>query len=70
MAILRAQGRSDPDAGETYYLHVIDAIETLLNEKRLIGLDEMSVRKSEWETAYRSTRHGDPVHLAKVSPES
>ena len=62
-AIRRAQARGDPDTGDTYYLHVLDAIETLLAEKNMVARSEMSNRKDDWEAAYRATPHGEPVVL-------
>ena len=63
-AIKRAQGAGDPDNGETYYYHVLDALETLLRDKDLIEAKELSKRKSEWEEAYRRTPHGQPVNIS------
>ena len=63
-AIRRAQSAGDPDEGESYYHHVLDALETLLREKGLIEARELSKRKAEWEEAYRHTPHGQPVDLA------
>ena len=63
-AIKRAQAAGDPDEGETYYHHVLDALETLLREKGLIAAGELSERKAAWEEAYRRTPHGQPVRLA------
>lgn len=64
-AIRRAQAAGDPDDGESYYHHVLDALETLLGEKHLIEARELSKRKTEWEEAYRSTPHGQPVSLVR-----
>ena len=38
-AIKRAQAAGDPDKGDTYYLHVLDALETLMREKGLVDYD-------------------------------
>jgi nitrile hydratase accessory protein len=62
-AIERAQAAGDPDRGDTYYLHVLDALEHLLAEHDLVSFDSLQVRKSEWEAAYRRTPHGQPVEL-------
>lgn len=64
-AIRRAQEAGDSDRGDTYYLHVVDALETLLDAKRVLLGDEMAARKAEWEQAYRTTPHGDPVELKR-----
>lgn len=63
-AIKRAQDAGDPDNGDTYYYHVLDALETLLRDKDLIEAGELLRRKSEWKEAYRRTPHGQPVNLA------
>lgn len=63
-AIREAQAAGDADKGDTYYSHVLEAIETLLIEKQLVATDEISVRKDEWADAFRATPHGAPVHLA------
>ena len=63
-AIKRAQAAGDPDKGDTYYLHVLDALETLMRDKGLVPAGELSQRKADWEDAYRSTPHGQPVELA------
>jgi nitrile hydratase accessory protein len=62
-AIARAQAAGDPDRGDTYYLHVLDALEHLLAENDLVSRDALQARKSEWEAAYRRTPHGQPVEL-------
>ncbi len=63
-AIKRAQCAGDPDGTESYYYHVLEALETLLRDKDLIEARELLRRKSEWEEAYRRTPHGQPVSLA------
>jgi nitrile hydratase accessory protein len=62
-AIQRAQAAGDPDLGNTYYLHVLDALEHVLAEGGLVTWDALAQRKSDWEVAYRSTPHGQPVEL-------
>ena len=54
-AIRRAQDRGDADRGDTYYLHVVDALETILAAKQLVSTDELVQRKADWEHAYRNT---------------
>ncbi|MDH3692102.1 MAG: nitrile hydratase accessory protein [Gammaproteobacteria bacterium] len=63
VAIKNAQAAGDPDAGDTYYNHVLEALETLLRDKSLIGADELSTRKAKWKQAYLTTPHGQPVAL-------
>lgn len=62
-AIRRAQESGDPDEGNTYYLHVLDALEVLLSAKGVIGVQEIAARKDQWVEAYRTTPHGHPVML-------
>ena len=62
-AIERAQTAGDPDLGDTYYLHVLDALEHLLEETNLLTNESLRTRKLEWEAAYRRTPHGQPVEL-------
>ena len=66
-AIKRAQAGGDRDDGETYYLHVLDALESLLRTKGLIEREELSRKKTAWEEAYLSTPHGQPVALPSTS---
>ena len=62
-AIKRARVAGDPDEGNTYYHHVLDALETLIHEKNLVSADELSNRKAQWRDAYLTTPHGQPVTL-------
>jgi nitrile hydratase accessory protein len=62
-AIKRAQAAGDPDDGDTYYLHVLDALERLMQEKGLVATQELSDRKAQWREAYLTTPHGEPVSI-------
>ena len=62
-AIERARAAGDPDQGDTYYNHVLDALEILMREKGLIMAEELSTRKMQWKHAYLATPHGHPVKL-------
>lgn len=62
-AIRRARAAGDPDLGDTYYLHVLDALEHLLAEHGLVSAELLQRRRAEWEAAYRRTPHGQPVEL-------
>ena len=62
-AIKRAQADGDPDLGDTYYNHVLSALEAVLEHKDLIPAAELATRKAQWEEAYRNTPHGKPVRL-------
>lgn len=60
-----AQASGDPDTGETYYLHWLAALETLVVSKGLIGEDERLDRKDAWDRAARATPHGEPIELGR-----
>lgn len=62
-AIERAQADGDEDLGDTYYQHWLNALETLVSEKGVLGADELKQRKEAWRSAYLATPHGDPVVL-------
>ena len=62
-AIAAAQAAGDPDRGDTYYLHVLDALEQLVSEHDLLSYDVLERRKREWIAAYQRTPHGAPVEL-------
>lgn len=62
--IKTAQERGDPDLGDTYYQHWLNALERLCTAKGLVGREEMCQRQEEWRRAYRHTPHGQPVELA------
>jgi nitrile hydratase accessory protein len=66
-AIKRAQACGDPDEGDTYYNHVLDALERLMHEKNLVPARELEGRKLRWRRAYLNTVHGQPVVL-DISP--
>lgn len=60
-AIKRARAAGDPDKGDTYYDHVLVALETLMHQKGLVAGEELSTRKLQWREAYLRTPHGQPV---------
>jgi nitrile hydratase accessory protein len=61
--IKRAQMAGDPDRGDTYYRHWLAALEGLVADKGLVGVDELRRRKLEWDAAARATPHGKPIEL-------
>jgi len=65
--IKAAQGRGDPDLGQTYYCHWLNALEWLCVEKGLVGREDMRQRTETWRCAYRHTPHGQPVELSAAS---
>ena len=62
--IAAAQADGDPDLGDTYYRHWLNALESLVARKGLVAPAEMDRRKEEWARAYRNTPHGQPVALS------
>jgi nitrile hydratase accessory protein len=59
-----AEERGDPDLGDTYYQHWVNALERICAEKGLIGSAEMQRRTATWRRAYLNTPHGQPVELS------
>jgi len=51
------------DGSENYYLHWMTALERIVSDKGLTGLDELTGRKQEWDVAARATPHGQPITL-------
>jgi nitrile hydratase accessory protein len=61
--IKRAQAARDPDAGETYYLHWLAALERLVAEKGVAPAETLDRAKHAWEHACERTPHGQPIEL-------
>ena len=51
--ITAAQARGDPDLGQTYYQHWLNALERICAEKGLVGREDMRRRQEEWRHAYQ-----------------
>jgi nitrile hydratase accessory protein len=64
--IKAAQARGDPDDGTTYYRNVLAALERLVREKGLASAAALRTRRRDWEEAYRTTPHGQPVTLPEA----
>ncbi len=64
-----AQERGDPDLGDTYYHHWLNALERLCAEKGLADREQISRRKEEWRRAYLNTPSGQPIELSAASKE-
>ena len=62
-AIARAQAAGDPDLGDTYYRHWLDALETLLLAKGLAHADTLHALEHAWEDAAERTPHGQTIEL-------
>jgi len=62
-AIARAQAEGDPDLGDTYYRHWLDALETLLQAKGLARAETLHALEHAWADAAERTPHGQPMEL-------
>lgn len=61
--IERARVRGDPDLGDTYYLHWLAAIETLLQKKGVTDEATLARYRDAWDKAADRTPHGQPIVL-------
>ena len=61
--IKRAQTAGDPDTGETYYRHWLNALERLVTEKGIVDSDTLARYFSAWDRAADRTSHGAPIEL-------
>lgn len=62
-AIQRAQAQGDPDTGDTYYAHWLDALEHISIAKGLTDAGQLHALEHAWEAAAQRTPHGLPVEL-------
>ena len=58
-----AAARGAPDNQQTYYQCALAALEKLVAGNSEIDLDKMALMREDWEQAYLSTPHGQPVEL-------
>jgi nitrile hydratase accessory protein len=61
--ISAAQTRGDPDLGDTYYRHWLNALERLVATKGAGSRDELLRYRRAWEHAAQRTPHGRPIEL-------
>ena len=61
--IKRAQAAGDPDTGETYYHHWLNALERLVAERGVADAASLERYREAWEHAAERTPHGDPIEL-------
>jgi len=61
--IKRARTAGDPDIGDTYYHHWLNALERLVAEKGVADTDTLTRYRDAWERAAAATPHGDPIVL-------
>jgi nitrile hydratase accessory protein len=62
--IKAAQAAGDPDGGDTYYRHWLNALERLVAEKRIAGGEALTRYRRAWRHAAQRTPHGAPITLA------
>lgn len=62
-ALKSAEREGAPDTLETYYIVVLNALETLSESSAGIAAETRLQRRADWEAAYRRTPHGKPVTL-------
>lgn len=61
--IKRAQAAGDPDTGETYYRHWLNALERLVAEKGVASARTLTRYQQAWDHAADRTPHGMPIEL-------
>jgi nitrile hydratase accessory protein len=61
--IRRAQVAGDPDTGETYYRHWLNALERLVAEKGVTDAATLARYQLAWDHAADRTPHGQPIAL-------
>jgi nitrile hydratase accessory protein len=61
--IKRAQRQGDPDTGETYYHHWLNALERLVAEKGVTDAGTLARYQHAWDHAADRTPHGQPIEL-------
>ncbi len=61
--IKRAQAAGDPDTGETYYSHWLNALERLVADKGVASEATLHRYRDAWDHACDRTPHGQPIEL-------
>jgi nitrile hydratase accessory protein len=61
--IKHAQAAGDPDTGETYYRHWLNALERLVAEKGVADGKTLARYRDAWDHAADRTPHGKPIEL-------
>lgn len=62
-AIARAQAQGDPDRGDTYWHHWLDALERLVAAAGAGSAGELQRHREAWDRAAYRTPHGAPIEL-------
>lgn len=63
--IKHAQAAGDPDTGETYYHHWLNALERLVAEKGVTDAGTLARYRHAWDHAADRTPHGQPIELRR-----
>jgi len=63
--IKSAQQAGDPDLGDTYYDHWLNALERLVTEKGASTRSDLTHMRDAWDRAARATPHGEPIVLGR-----
>jgi nitrile hydratase accessory protein len=61
--IKKAQAAGDPDTGETYYHHWLNALERIVAAKGLADPQALARTRHAWANACARTPHGTPIEL-------
>ena len=61
--IKKAQAAGDPDTGETYYQHWLNALERMVAEKGVTDSSTLRRYHDAWDHAADRTPHGTPIVL-------
>jgi nitrile hydratase accessory protein len=61
--IKRAQAAGDPDTGETYYRHWLNALERIVADKGATDARTLARYRDAWDIAADRTPHGAPIEL-------
>jgi nitrile hydratase accessory protein len=62
-ALRKAEASGANDDQQTYYQCVLTALEGLIAQHSKIDRPAMAAKREDWEQAYLSTPHGQPVKL-------
>jgi nitrile hydratase accessory protein len=62
--IRRAQAAGDPDHGDTYYRHWLNALERLVADKNVASSAQLTRYRDAWAHAAARTPHGTPIAVA------
>ena len=61
--IKRVQAAGDPDTGETYYSHWLNALERIVAAKGVTTTETLHRYRDAWDHACDRTPHGKPIEL-------